>query len=81
MHGGIKIMQKTGIQISNYNRSWEVTKLLDSINSVEARLRFVGRLIDERELITKDDVELMQELFNFVSEQIQFEVTLLKQFN
>ena len=74
-------MQKTRVKISKGKRSGEVLKLLDGVNSVENRLRFVGRLIDERDKITKDDSELMGELLDFVSEQIQCEVSFLKQFN
>lgn len=81
MYGGIKIMQKTKVKILKGKRSIEALKLLDGVKSVESRLRFVGRLIDERDKITKDDSELMQELLDFVSEQIKFEVSFLKLLN
>lgn len=74
-------MQKTKVKILKGKRSIEALKLLDGVKSVESRLRFVGRLIDERDKITKDDSELMQELLDFVSEQIKFEVSFLKLLN
>lgn len=81
MYGGIKIMQKTKVKILKGKRSIEALKLLDGVKSVESRLRFVGLLIDERDKITKDDSELMQELLDFVSEQIKSEVSFLKLLN
>lgn len=74
-------MQKAKVKISNGKRSNKVLNLLDGVYSVQARLRFVGRLIDERDKITKDDSELMQELLDFVSEQIKSEVSFLKILN
>lgn len=57
-----------------------VIDMLDGVNDVRLRLLFVGRLIDERERITKGNEDLMQELLDYVSEQVKSETTLLKTF-
>jgi len=78
MYGGIKIMVVKCVKVRRSKAS--IVDILDGVNDVRSRLLFVGRLIDERERITKGNEDLMQELFNYVSEQLKSDTTLLKNF-
>lgn len=59
----------------------EEVEILDGVSSVRLRLEFILRLVDERERITQGNENIQQELFEYISEQLHNEVTVLKSIN
>ena len=59
----------------------EEVEILDGVSNVLLRLEFMLRLVDERERIIQGNENIQQELFEYISEQLHNEVTVLKSIN